>query len=443
MKLPTAVIFFTRQFYMSGFAVVALMALGFAWLPLFWMAAVLAVVWLSLLIADVWLLFRPQMTFRAERRTPRVMGLGDHTPLTLHIHYGGDLPLPTTVIDELPEALQHRDFALLTTLVPGANVLTYHIVPTSRGVYGWGNVVLVCTGPLRMAARRVVVSLSANVPVYPSVQQMHQVALLAFSRTNVNPGLKNLKRIGQSYEFEQIKPFVEGDDLRNINWKATGRTRELKVNQFQDERSQNVYCVISKGRSMKTAFHHMSMLDYAINSTLAMSNVALKKYDRVGLITFSDKIGTALRADNRHGQLQKILEALYAEKERDLEPSYELLYRSLDRIAPSRSLVLLFTHFETPQMAERVLPILSRIARRHLLVTILFKDPSLYEMAQGTGRTVDGIYSATLAGQHIAEREEIAQRLRRNGIQAVLSTPEALSVSAVNKYLELKSRGLI
>jgi uncharacterized protein (DUF58 family) len=215
------------------------------------------------------------------------------------------------------------------------------------------------------------------------------------------------------------------------------------VNQFQDERSQNIYCIISKGRSMKMAFNGMTMLDYAINSTLAMSNVALKKYDRVGLITFSDKIGTALRADNRYGQLQKILEALYAESERGIEPSYELLYKSIDRVVHSRSMLLLFSNFETPQMVERVLPLLRKINKKHLLVQVLFKDRNLDEMAQSTNSTVDGIYQSTLARQHIGEREEIAYRLRRNGIQTVVSYPEQLSVNTINKYLELKSRGLI
>jgi uncharacterized protein (DUF58 family) len=272
---------------------------------------------------------------------------------------------------------------------------------------------------------------------------MREMALLAFNRMTYQQGAKRLNRLGKSYEFEQITPFVEGDDFRSINWKATGKTRELMVNQFQDERSQNFYCVISKGRAMKMTFNGMSLMDYAINATLALSNIALRKYDKVGLLTFSDKIGTAMRAENRRGQLQKILEALYAERERDCEPSFELLYQSLDRIAGNRSLVLLFANFETPQMIERALPILKKISRKHMLIMVLFKDNELETISAQPKPDTAAIYQQSLAAKYLYEREEIALKLRSNGIHAVMSTPAQLSVNTVNKYLELKARGLV
>ncbi len=434
---------FNPIFFGAGAANVVVLALGFSVHIIFILGQVLLVLLTASVVADAILMFQPGVAFRGVRKTPRIMGLGDDVRVELLLYYSGNTALKCKVIDELPVQLQERNSEILHTLSPGTNRVPYFIKPTARGVHAFGNLILLCSSPIGLLRRKVVLNLSANVPVYPSIQQMRQVELLAFSRVSTTSGSKNQRRIGQSYEFEQITPFVEGDDYRNINWKATGKTRELMVNQFQDERSQNIYSIISKGRSMKMAFNDMSLLDYAINSTLALSNVALKKYDRVGLITFSDKIGTALRADNRYGQLQKILEALYAETERKLEPSYELLYRSIDRVVQTRSMLILYSNFETPQMVDRVLPILRKISKKHLIVLVMFKDRQLDALARESGESVESIYQSTLARRHIGERDEIVYKLNRSGIQTLVSYPEQLSVNTINKYLDLKSRGMI
>src|SRR5690606_31033362 len=129
-----------------------------------------------------------------------------------------------------------------------------------------------------------------------------------------------------SYEFEQIKNYVPGDDVRQINWKSTARHQQLMVNQYEDEKSQSIYNIIDKSRSMLMPFNKLSLMDYSINTSLMISNIALKKHDKIGLITFSDIIGSAIKADRKFGQLNIILEKLYKQKERDLESNYEYLY---------------------------------------------------------------------------------------------------------------------
>jgi len=194
---------------------------------------------------------------------------------------------------------------------------------------------------------------------------------------------------------------------------------------------------------MKMAFRNVTYLDYAINATLAISNVALKKYDNVGLITFSNKIGTALRAENRSGQIRKILDSLYKEKERTLEPDFELLFKSVNRVARNRSMILLFANFETKHTADRALPLLKKISRKHLLVMVLFKDSELTERAAQTKESVEDVYRVTLAAKLASEREEIANKLRNQGIQTISCTPEQLTIEVINKYMQLKSRGII
>lgn len=177
-----------------------------------------------------------------------------------------------------------------------------------------------------------------------------------------------MRRIGHSYEFEQIKDYVRGDDMRHINWKATSKTGILKTNHFIEERAQPVYCIIDKSRNMNMAFEGMTLLDYAINASLVISNTALQKGDKAGLITFSDKVGTAIRADNNPTSLRNIMENLYAQKYRQTEPDYEFLFNAIGRVVSNRSLLFLFANFETVSSLERILPVLRKINQRHLLV---------------------------------------------------------------------------
>lgn len=436
-------LFLTPRFFYAAAGVIALFIFGFAFPIVFFLAKIALILLIAVLVADFILLFTAVKSISATRKTPRILGLADSVAIKLKIIYRGLLDLDAMVIDELPEELQERNFRLLTKLTPGITNLSYSIKALNRGIYSFGNLNVFIESPIHFARRRLILPIGKKIPVYPSIYQMNQMEMLAFSRTSVHQGSKRLKRIGQSYEFEQISPFVEGDDFRYINWKATGKTREIMVNQFREERSQNMYCIISKGRAMKIAFNNITYLDYAINSSLAIANVALKKYDRVGLITFSDKIGVAIRAENRTGQLQKILESLYHEKERDLEPSYELLFRSITKIIKNRSLLLLYANFETVDMLDRVLPILKRINKSHVLVMILFKDEELEARTHKNGSSIHEIYQHTLALQYFAQRREIAAKLNLHGIQTVVSTPRKLSLNVINKYLELKSRGII
>lgn len=435
--------FFTPLFFTTGIAAVFLCGFGFAFPIIFRLGQAIIALLIALVLADFWLLYFSGMRFSVTRNTPRALGLGDETEIKLAIQYEGRVDIDATLIDEIPEQVQRRDLQISLILRPGVTKAAYKIKPLSRGLYRFGKVNLLVESPIHFVKRRISLPLESEISVLPSVAQMRAVEMLAFSRVSNQQGSKRFRRIGMSYEFEQITPFVEGDDYRNINWKATGKTRQLMSNQYQDERSQNMYCILSKGRAMRLAFNGMSMLDYAINASLALSNVALKKYDKVGLITYSNKIGTAIRADNRHGQLQKISEALYNEQERDLEPSYELLYRSIDRVVKSRSLLMLFANFETSHMLERALPILKKISRKHLLVMILFKDDDLEILTHGIREDTESIYRQTLASKHLSEKEEIAIRLRHQGIQTIVSSPKQLSVDTINKYMELKSRGMI
>jgi uncharacterized protein (DUF58 family) len=295
--------------------------------------------------------------------------------------------------------------------------------------------------PFFLGQRRITISLEQQVEVYPSILQMKQYELKVFHQQTQSQGIKKVRRIGNTSEFEQIKNYVQGDDVRTINWKATSRKNELMVNQYQEERSQPVYCVIDKSRPMQLAFDDMSMLDYAINTTLVFSNIALRKGDRAGLITFSDKIGTLLPADKSTGQLRRILENLYNQRTLFKEGNFELLYQTVRKQVKTRSLLMLFTNFESEFAMRRALPMLQKLNKRHVLVVIFFQNNELEEWAQQPVSTMKDLIQATVAEKMSTVKWSIARELRQHGIQTILSRPEDLSINSINKYLELKAKG--
>ena len=279
--------------------------------------------------------------------------------------------------------------------------------------------------------------------VYPSIIQMKKYELAHLNKLHQFLGIKKIRRIGHSYDFEQIKDYIQGDDYRSLNWKATGRYNRLMVNQYQDQNAQPVYCVIDKSRYMKMPFNGMSLLDYSINASLVISNTALKKKDKTGLITFSDKLETVIKADNKPHQLKSILEALYNEKERMPEANYELLYTFLQKSIRQRSLMFLFSNIETKSSLSRILPLLKEISKNHLVVMIFFENNELTEFATKKPNKLKDIYLSVTSQKFISEKEVIIQTLRQNGVHTIFTRPENLTMNTLNKYLELKARGLI
>ena len=437
-------LFLPARFFQAGSAVIGLFVLAFALPFLLPLARGALLVLGVLVVVDALLLYRNSTRVEVRRLLPRLFSLSDANTVRIELQNRSPQALRLTVIDELPVQFQQRNFQTTLTLrAAEPQTLRYTLRPLSRGRYAFGAVNVFMASRLGLLQRRYRQTEAMAVAVYPSVVQMKDLSLKAVSSLTPEQGVKKMRRIGHSYEFEQIKEYVRGDDYRSINWKATGRHSRLMVNQYTDERAQQVYCLIDKGRSMQLPFDGLTLLDYAINASLVISNVALQRYDKAGLLTFSDKIGTTLKAERSPVQLQKILQALYQEKERPGESNYELLYHIARKLIRGRSLVVLFTNFESRYALERVLPLLRRINVLHLLVVVFFENTEIEAYGQREVSTLEGIYTQTAAQNFIAEKRQIARTLRQHGIQTIYTKPEELSVNTVNKYLELKSRGLI
>lgn len=312
-----------------------------------------------------------------------------------------------------------------------------------RGEYSFGAMNVLVTSPLALVSRRFKFDQDKTVPVYPSYIQMRKYELLAISQNLQNTGIKKIRRIGHNQEFELIKDYVSGDDFRTVNWKATARRSKLMVNQYQDERSQQMYSLIDKSRVMQMPFEGLSLLDYAINASLVISNIAIKKSDKAGLVTFQDKVNTLLPAAKRNNQMSIIQENLYRQKTAFVESDYSALYVSLRKALSQRSLLLLFTNFESVFSLQRQLPFLISLAKQHLLVVIFFENTELAKLIDEPTTDLRQVYHQTIAERLAYEKKLIVKELQKHGIQSILTPPQKLTINTINKYLELKARNLI
>jgi len=397
-----------------------------------------------LILVDAFLLFNRGVQVDCERVLPRQLSLGDDNTVELNLHNQYGLGLGITIIDELPVEFQKRDFEINDHLeADEQKTYTYKLRPTIRGEYTFFNVNLFVNSVLGLIERRIKHSLQEDILVYPSIMQMNRYSLMAVAQISTIRGVKKVRRLGSSYEFAQIRNYVKGDDFRSVNWKATSRRNSLMVNQYEDERSQQIYSVIDKGRSMQMPFNGMSLLDYAINTSLVISSVSLQKHDKAGLMTFSDKIGATVKAEEGSKQLNLIIETLYKEKARNYEANYELLYTATKQFIRRRSLIFLYTNFESYSAMARVLPLLRSINVSHLLVVVFFENTEIVDYSQNEAHSTEEIYYKTIASKFVEEKHRIVQELRQYGIQVILTRPEDLSVNSINKYLEMKSRGMI
>lgn len=427
---------------LSGIILIFILSLIYPFL--FRIGQIALVVLLGLLVLDVFVLFAKRNPFKLTRFITPISNLGDENKIDYRILNYYSFPVTIRFFEEFPEQLQKRSFLGKFKIGSRSSATQKHeFIPKERGRFLFKNSNLFTRSVLGLVERRVVIEHENETSVYPSILQMKQYELIVFNKSTQDRGIKKIRTLGHNNEFEQIKNYVQGDDFRRINWKATSRRNELMMNQYQDERSQSIYCLIDKGRAMKMPFEGLTLLDYAVNSTLAFANIAIKKGDKVGVIPFSNKIGASLPAEKSRHHLKKISDNLYNQKTHFLETDYELLFYTLRNQVKTRSLLLLFTNFESEYSLRRNLPILKRINQKHLLTVIFFENTEIEEVFMEKTFNVNDIYFNTLAEKHIMDKRKLLIELRNNGIQCILTKPKDLTLNSINKYLEFKSKGMI
>ena len=436
-------LFVTQRFYVVMGACVVAYIFSFFFTGFYALVNIVFLFSCLLFLVDYIFLFVVFKAPLAERRVADRLSNGEINNVSILITNQMPFILEVQVIDEVPFQMQERNLSVRKKLVPKKTIeIKYTLTPFERGNYEFGNIIIFFQSQLGFLQKRETIKAGESVKVYPSFINLGKYQLMA-QTTNSEQGSKRMRKIGQSMEFEQIKDYVGGDDIRTINWKATARKGTLMVNNYTDEKSQQVYCIIDKGRLMKMPFYGLSLLDYAINATLALTNICLQKQDKIGLISFSNKMGSVIAADRKPVQRENIMQVLYKENTAFLESDYEMLYMQIRNKIKQRSLLILFTNFESLNGLQRQMSYLRSIAKHHLLLVVFFENTELTKLSLAKAESIEDIYVKTIADKLAFEKRLVVKELLKYGILSILSAPQNLTVNTINKYLELKAKQVL
>lgn len=435
-------LFLNQIFFRAMFGIIFGFCLGFFW-PFFMVISQLLLFALALLcLVDLIFLFWKKEIISGSREVNDKLSNFDENLVQIHLKNHLNFKVSLSIFEEIPAQFQLFDFKITGEIsAHKERTFKYVLEPKTRGIYGFGKTIVMVQSPLKLLERKVVLSTEKQIKVYPSFLRLNQFNLKNFNYSTEQFGQKKLRRVGHSMEFEQIKNYVRGDDMRTINWKSTAKHQKLMVNQYVDEKAQQIYCVVDKGRLMKMPFEEKTLLDYSLNASLILANIVLQNHDRVGFFTFSKQLENVVKAERRTTQLQKIQESLYNVQTDFQESDFGKLYTQIKHQITQRSLLVLFTNFDSMDALHRQLPYLMGINRSHLLLVVFFRNTEMENRLQV--EVEEDLYERAIIEKFLYEKQQIVLELRKHGIQAVLSHPDDLIVNTINKYLEIKSRGIL
>jgi len=316
-----------------------------------------------------------------------------------------------------------------------------HFTPWRRGAYRFGDPGVRSMGPLGLAGRQFTLPLAEECRVYPDILAVHRYALLARKGALQELGIRMMRYAGAGTEFESLRDYERDDDYRDIDWKATARRGKPVVRRFEVERSQTIVLAVDAGRLMQPVVGGLSKLDRAVNAALLLAFLATRGGDLVGLLVFGRDVHTFLPPKKGHRQFLAVLEALYSVEGKTEESDYVRALTYLSTRLSRRSLVVLFTDVVGQEPSRRLIGVLNGLMPRHLPLVITQRNRDIERRARAEARTESEVFGVAVAEDVLRDKAEALGVLASRGALVVDVDPDELSVTAVNRYLEVKARG--
>lgn len=383
----------------------------------------------------------PKRRMRVKVEAPDQIFIGETLPAKLHI---GVPSKRGSTIDVLPELAV--DFTPVpergVAIAGGTAIYEIPLSPRRRGDHEIKVMHLRWRGPLGLIEKRLAQPVGIKVGVVPNIGAVRAIALRMFADQNFVAGMKVERFLGDGSEFESLREFVIGLDHRAMDWKASARHRKLLCQEFRAERNHQVVLAVDAGQLMSEPVGGVPKLDHAINAAILLGWFCLRTGDRVGLIGFDERVRNwAEPAGGMH--TFRRLQAMSAEIDyARTETNYTLTLAELSTRLKRRSLVVLFTDFLDTVTAELMIDNVTRLARRHLVLFVAVRDPSLETRALAHPRSLGALHEAVVAGDFVRERSIVLERLKRAGAHCIDTTPDQFSMALVNRYLDIKRREL-
>lgn len=411
------------------------------WLPgLRWVGLIYLAFYLVVLALD-WRAAGPVAHFELSREHDSKLSLGADNPVTVRLRNPFTRPVTFWLRDEPPDDFKVDQRILSGTVGPRALwQATYHVHPLRRGDYAFGNLNLRWPGPLGLVVRQGRLAADRPVKVYPNLLDVRRYDLLLKQNRLQEIGLRNARVMGQGHEFERLREYLPDDEYRRINWKATARRNRPITVQYQTERSQNIIALIDTGRMMQSPIADMAKLDYVVNAVLLLSYVATGMGDKVGVMTFADRVDHFLPPRPGRGQFYGMLELLYGVTAQPVEPDYRQPFAYLALKQRKRALVVIFTDWSGGATMQSLVGCVGMVARYSLPLVVTISEPDIHVAALSRPGDSLTAYQRAAAMQYLDERQITLNALQRQGILTLDVPANQLSIAVIKRYLELKER---
>jgi uncharacterized protein (DUF58 family) len=381
-----------------------------------------------------------------QRQLPETLGLGDTAAIEYRFESSWLWPIHAQLFDRLPAGLAGALSTEPFAIGPSSGVaITVDATGASRGTWTFGDLAARVVGPLGLLARIIVARSTPPqaVIVVPSLTNVRRFRLLAMQQRLSDVGVRALKRRGEGNAFAGLRDYVPGDDPRFVDWKATARHGRLISKEHTIERSQVVISMIDCGRAMTQLAGAYSRLDHVLSAALVLSDVAATSGDRVGLIAFDDAIRAVVSPQRGRTALRSLRTAISGLEARVVEPDYAAAFRVLATSQPRRALIVFFTDVIDVRAARSLVAFATRAGRRHALVVVAIENDALIEASRPKSVGATALYRSAAAEELVREREEALARMRSAGIAVLDVSPSHMATAVVNRYLEIKARGLL
>jgi len=382
--------------------------------------------------------------FSIERNLTRVASLGSKHPSELSLSYSGKRMAWVRVADDVVPGLVLQPAEHLLFLKPRSRVfLSQHIQAQRRGSFSleYTYLALRSWGGLWQRLRRL--PNPGTLHVYPNIRQIGEYALLARTNRLNLIGVRKTRRIGQENNFERLRDYQTDDNYKQIDWRSTARRQKLTVKQFQADQSQRVIFLLDCGRMMTNEHLGLSLVDYALNSILLLSYVALSQGDSVGMICFSDHIHKYVPPGGGKQQMNRLLHAGFDQFPRLVQSRFDEAFLYLSTHCRRRSLVVLVTNVIDQVNAEQIQDYMGNLSGCHLPLLVLLRDHSLFQFADHPASDPVGLYRSAAASQLLVWRHRVIRQMQYAGSMALDVFPEEMTSPLVNKYLEIKARHIL
>ncbi len=351
-------------------------------------------------------------------------------------------PIYIEIKDEIPDwHFQIVNENLKGTVLQSTEAsFDYDVIPSKRGSFEFKNIYVKYRGILGLCTKYHIIKNSFEFRVYPNLKDLSKYRLILQKNRLLQAGERRIHIQGAGSEFESQREYVEGDDYRKINWITSARHNKLTVNQYEAEKNQPIFILIDSGRAMSYTIRGYKKLDYAINAALILSDIVNQKGDNSGLMVFNTDIKSIIMPSKGENHRNKLMEALYHIQDTKNTPNYEDAFKELLNKQKRRSVVFIFTDFQTSDEAKDLTNSIGLIKRHHIPIVILMKNESLLNITEREDETLVGdIFQKGVALDYLEKRENIIRKLNAKGIPCIESFAEKFALTSVNYYLKIKT----